>query len=278
MATRALSTPQALPADVRWMNALAGLLALLAAVLALLLAALWVARQPLWTLRAISLHGDVEHQSVAAIRTQVLPHLRGNFLTLDLAQARARFEALPWVREARVERVFPNRLRVTLREHEPLAWWQESGGTRAVSTTGEVFDITPDDPAAERWSTLAGPGSAAPAVVAMYQRLLPLVARLGRDIDELQLSERGSWRLLLDNGAVLELGRGDELALARLQRFVATQPALRARFGPRDIVTADLRYPHGYAVQLRGVSTDIDPAALRRAAARGASPSPTPLR
>lgn len=281
MATRA--TPMPLPADVRVMNAVAAALFALAGLAVVVAGVVWAARHPLWTLQGIVLRGDVEHQNAVTVRALVVPHLRGTFLTLDLAAARERFEALPWVREAVVERQFPNRLRVTLREHEPLAWWGEPGGGRLVSVRGEVFEADPDDPAADHWSTLHGPAGEAEAVVSMYRRLQPLVERLGRDIGRLELSGRGSWRLTLDSGAPIELGRGDAEALARLQRFVTTQAALRARYGPRDIVSADLRYPNGYALQLRGVTTQPDAPAGKRtaapAAARSASsPSRNPSR
>ena len=264
MATRA--APMPVPTDVRVMNAVAAVLFVLAGLAVVVAGAVWVARHPLWTLQGIVLRGEVEHQNAVTVRALVVPHLRGTFLTLDLAAARERFEALPWVREAVVERQFPNRLRVTLREHEPLAWWGEPGGGRLVSVRGEVFEADPDDPAAEHWSTLHGPAGEAEAVVAMYRRLQPLVERLGRDIGRLELSSRGSWQLTLDSGAPIELGRSDAEALARMQRFVTTLPALRARYGPRDIVSADLRYPNGYALQLRGVTTQTGTPAGRPAA------------
>lgn len=258
MATRAAPAPTPVPADVRVMNALAAALFALVALGALAAAVAWVARHPLWTLQGIQLRGDVEHQNAVTVRALVVPHLRGTFLTLDLAAARERFLALPWVREAVVERQFPNRLRVTLREHEPLAWWGEPNAGRLVSVRGEVFEASPDDPGADQWSTLAGPSGEAETLVAMHRRLQPLVERLGRDIGRLELSSRGSWRLTLDNGAPIELGRGEADAIARLQQFVTTQAALRARYGARDILSADLRYPNGYALQLRGVTTQPD--------------------
>ncbi len=279
MATRSVPTVPGVPFDVRLMNAVAVALAVVALVSVLGAAALWAARHPVWTLRVITLDGDVAHQTAALVRTVVLPHLHGTFLTLDLAHARERFLALPWVREAVVQRQFPNRLRVTLTEHEALAWWGDPTQGRLVSVQGEVFEAEPDDAEADQWPVLHGPAAEAETVVAMYRSVLPLVQRLGRDVAKLELSERGAWRLTLDNGAPLELGRGDAQAVERLQRFVATQPALRSRYGARDIVSADLRYPNGYALQLRGVTTELDaPAAPRRPAASVPVPSPSSSR
>ncbi|TSE20099.1 Cell division protein FtsQ [Tepidimonas alkaliphilus] len=277
MTRRAPPPPAPLPLDVRLMNATAAALLALTLLAALGAALLAWARHPMWTLRKVIVEGEAAHQNEVTIRALVLPHLRGTFLTLDLQAVRERFEALPWVREARVQRQFPHTLRVTLREHEPLAWWGERGGGRLVSVHGAIFDADPDEAAADAWPVLAGPPEEAEALVAMLRRVAPLVQRLGRDVERLELSPRGSWRLVLDGDAPLELGRGDEAALARLATFVTTHTALRARYGARDIVAADLRYPDGYAVRLRGVSTrpELPPPARRGAAAAPAVVTPS---
>lgn len=275
MNRRVAPPPAPLPLDVRLMNAAAAALLALALLGAVVAVLLWWARQPMWALRTIVIEGDVTHQNAVTIRALVLPHLRGTFLTLDLQQARERFEALPWVREARVQRQFPHTLRVTLREHEALAWWGERGGSQLVSVDGVVFEANADEAVADAWPVLAGPPEQAEQVVAMLRRVQPLLARLGRDLERLELSHRGGWRLVLDGDAPIELGRGDDLVPARLATFVTTQTALRARYGARDIVAADLRYPDGYAVQLRGVSTqpELPPPAQRGVPAAPSNPT-----
>jgi cell division protein FtsQ len=40
----------------------------------------------------------------------------------------------------------------------------------------------------------------------------------------------------------------------RIRRFIATVKPVAAHFG-RDLESADLRYPNGYAIKLRGVTT-----------------------
>ena len=71
----------------------------------------------------------------------------------------------------------------------------------------------------------------------------------------LHLSGRGSWRVELDNGATVELGRGSEdEVLARSERFVRTVSQVTGRYR-QPLLYADLRHTDGYAVRLRGVST-----------------------
>ena len=75
-------------------------------------------------LRQLKVEGDTQHNTAASIRSQVLPQLRGNYLSLDLQEARSAFEAVPWVRRAQVRRVWPDQLVVQLQEHQPVAYWE----------------------------------------------------------------------------------------------------------------------------------------------------------
>ena len=261
MARRPSTTmPLELPLDVKLMTWVANGLIVAAVMLGLGALALWAARQPAWSLGGISVHGDVEHQNEITLRTQVAQRLQGTFLTLDLQEVKRLFEAVPWVRRAVVQREFPNRLRVTLEEHQPAAWWGEAGAGKLINVQGEIFEATPDDPAAESWSTLSGPDGYAPRVFALYQALKPVLEPLGLQVQRLQLDTRGSWRAELSNGARLELGRGDQdVLLARIDTFTRTVEQLTQRYG-RDLEAVDLRYPNGYAVRLRGVTTVAEPA------------------
>ena len=71
----------------------------------------------------------------------------------------------------------------------------------------------------------------------------------------LELTDRGSWRATLDSGAAIELGRGEPAELLeRVNRFTATLSQLTQRY-PGAVQSVDLRYPNGYALRMRGVTT-----------------------
>lgn len=244
-----------LPQDVRLMTLATWALAALFLVMALASLLTWAVRHPGWGVAGIRVQGDVAHQSVVTLRAHIAQRITGSFLTVDLQAVRQLFEAVPWVRQAVVQREFPNRLRVTLTEHRAAAWWGRGGEGRLLSDLGQVFEANPDDGEAERLVELAGPDDQAPQVLAMYRDLVPLLARQQLGLQRLELSARGGWRLELLNGAPVELGRGEPGAvLVRVRRFVDTLPQLAGRYG-RELESADLRYPNGYAVKLRGVGT-----------------------
>jgi cell division protein FtsQ len=160
-----------------------------------------------------------------------------------------------------VRRIWPDRLAVTLEEHRPAALWVgEDGNDRLVNAQGEVFEANVGDVEDDALPSFAGPEGSAQAMLAMYRQLQPLLQRQQIDIDRLHLSGRGSWRVEVDNGAVVELGRGgaDEVA-ARTERFVRTLPQVTGRFR-QPLLSADLRHTDGYAVRLRDVTTSAPPA------------------
>jgi cell division protein FtsQ len=247
-----------LPLDVRLMNATA---TVLFTALGLLLAAAlgwWLVRHPLFAIGAITVEGDLNHNSVPTLRAQVTPRLAGNFFTVDLQRTRGVFESVPWVRQAVVRRQFPNRLRVALQEHQAAAYWGAGSESRLVNTHGEVFEANAGDVEQDELPRLAGPEGEAALVLAMYRRLKPLFEPLDLAVDQLTLSGRGSWTMELDSGAVVELGRGTvEEVVARSERFAQTLGQVTAKYGrrPEALVSADLRHGDGYAVKLRGVST-----------------------
>ncbi|NIM43074.1 MAG: FtsQ-type POTRA domain-containing protein [Hydrogenophaga sp.] len=251
-----------MPLDVKLMALATQLLLGVFALLALGALGTWAVRHPAWTVKGISVHGDVAHQNAVGLRAQLATQMRArlssSFLTVDLEQVRQMFEQVPWVRRAVVQREFPNRLRVTLQEHDAVAWWGEQGSGELVNSHGEVFEASPDD--VDGLPELAGPDGRAAEVLALHQALQAQFARLELGLDRLQLGERGGWRARLHSGAVIELGRGTPEELqARVQRFVGTLPQITERYAGA-LQTVDLRYPNGYALRVRGVTTTNDQA------------------
>jgi cell division protein FtsQ len=258
---------------VRWTLALAHGLTLLGLALLLTTLAAWVIQQPRFDLRTIEVRGDVQRVASATLRNGAIPRLSGNFFTLDLQQASDAFESVPWVRRAVVQRVWPDRLRVTLEEHEPAALWTSDDVTRLVNRQGEVFEANTGAVDDESLPSFEGPDGSAARVLALFRELQPLFDQMNADVDTLALSSRGSWTVTLAGGAQVELGRGDDAAvLERTTRFVQSMAEVTQRF-PRPLLHADLRHRDGYALRLAGLTTDAPPGGStpRSSAARPAA-------
>jgi cell division protein FtsQ len=262
---RAAPAAVVLPADVRLMNAVASLVFALVLIGLLVAGLQWLTRAPMFNIRVIQVDGELTRNNVATIRANAAPRLAGNFFSVDLQRARAAFESVPWVRQAVVRRIWPDRLAVTLVEHRAAALWQgEEGNDRLVNAQGELFDANVGDVEDEGLPIFAGPEGSSAAMLAMFGLLQPLLQRQQIDVARLHLSGRGSWRVEGDGGAVVELGRGNapEVA-ARTDRFVRTLSQVTGRF-QQPLLSADLRHTDGYAVRLRDVSTSEPPASGKR--------------
>ncbi|MFN3883900.1 MAG: cell division protein FtsQ/DivIB [Rhodocyclaceae bacterium] len=214
-------------------------------------------RMPLFPLREVVLAAPPQHVSAAQIAHALRTAISGNFFTVDLATVRSGIESLPWVRRAFVRRQWPDALAVTLEEHEAVAQWRHLNGEAAlVNRHGEVFEADPPEDASSL-PVLSGPPEAAHEILARLAAFDRQVAPLGRHVAALSLSPRLAWRLKLDDGVVIELGRDEErLPLgARLARFVEHYPSIQAHFG--GFQSADMRYPNGFV--LGGVAQPAQP-------------------
>ena len=89
----------------------------------------------------------------------------------------------------------------------------------------------------------------------MWRALEPAAEKMGEDIERLDLSGRGSWRATFGSGAVVELGRGTEAEVVeRFVRFAHSISQVTQTYNS-PLLSADLRHADGYAVKLRGVTT-----------------------
>lgn len=253
-----MKKPAPLPMDIRVMQLASGLLLAAGMLMAVLAGAGWLMRLPVFDLQAITVEGEVTRNNALTLKTNVVPRLQGNFFTLRLEQAQQAFETVPWVRSAVVRREFPNRLRVQLLEQHPVALWGDEGGSALLNQQGQVFEANLGEVEAEGLPRLKGAVSQSQQVLAMYRALRPVLQDADMDIEELELSARGSWRLQTSQGATIELGRGPSQDLmAQLRLFLRTLPQITARYGrtPKSLTAADLRHKDGYALRLQGVTT-----------------------
>ncbi len=228
------------------LNRAAGLLYGAAALLIVYGCIHYVVHLPVFPLREIRVIGDVGHVTNDQVAAVIARELRGNFFTVDLAQAREAFEKLPWVRKVNVRRQWPDRLELAVEEHQPLARW---GSTALVNAHGEVFEAA----ISSTLPVFSGPEGTASEVVARYAEFDHLLVPIGRKVVVIALSARRAWQLRLDDGMVLHLGR--ENLEGRLAGFVSAYQRTVARL-PQPPSHVDLRYSNGFAVRTPGLKWD----------------------
>lgn len=231
------------PAFMLW---LANLLYAVAAILLLYVTLFLVVHLPVFPLREVTVNGELKHVTREQVQFIVTRALKGNFFTLDLNKTRRTFEKLPWVRNVNVRRRWPDRLEVTMEEHQVLARW---GNTALVNTRGELFQAASD----QQLPVFTGPEDGVQEVATEYLVFKQQLAAIGRQPQQVKLSERRAWQVRLDDGLVVELGR--ERVEQRMDKFVKVFDRSLGRLN-RAISYVDLRYPNGFAVRLGSPAAD----------------------
>ena len=64
---------------------------------------------------------------------------RSSLLFLDAASMRTRLLANPWIADATVLKLYPDRLRIEIKERKPFALWQKDGRVALIAADGTVL-------------------------------------------------------------------------------------------------------------------------------------------
>ena len=159
---------------------------------------------------------------------------RSSLLFLDASRARARLLANPWIAEATVLKLYPDRLRIEIKERLPYALWQKDGRVALIAADGTVLE-TVAPPRFGNLPLVVGKGAEQNA-----QNFLTLIARYPTiahaTVASVLVAER-RWNLHLEGGVeVLLPEREPEQALHTLIDLERSDRLLS-----RDIVAIDLR-------------------------------------
>ena len=220
-----------------------------------------------WPVTRLAVRAEFDHVSAEQIRAAAEPKLGQGFFAMQLDQVRDAVARLPWVERVEARKRWPDTVELVVYEQQPYAHW--SGG-RLVNRTGELFEV-PGGEALQGLPRLAGPDDRLDDVLRFYSDCLRELGGSGLVLDSVNLSTRGSWRLHLAAGTVIELGRAD--AMEHLKRFLDVWPHIAStRAHPPQSV--DLRYANGFAV--RWDPAQPDPSAGNGESGTGNGQSPIP--
>lgn len=199
--------------------------------------------------KTVKIIADANYLSPEDLKKTIQLGIDGGFFSFHPEVLKQQLKSLPWVKAVTVRRVWPQTLRVTVEEHQPLARWGRNG---VLSREGEIFfpekaRIPKDLPRFE------GPDHQAALMLSEYQTLSADLAPLHLNIRALTLTSRHAWQMVLSNGVRVMLGR--QHINERVAQFVRVYPRIAAT-KPIPMASVDLRYPNGLAVQFGTPSSD----------------------
>ncbi|MFL9826308.1 cell division protein FtsQ/DivIB [Rhodoplanes sp. SY1] len=168
---------------------------------------------------------------------------RSSLLFLDAADARARLRANPWVAEATVQKLYPDRVAIDITERAAFALWQKDGQVHVIAADGTVLD------AYVSRGVMALPfvvGTGADTRARAFLATLDRHPGLRDQVAAAVLVAERRWNLKLKNGIDVRLPETEvPRALDQLAALEQDKKLLS-----RDIVMIDLRLPDRVTVRL----------------------------
>lgn len=208
-------------------------------------------------IRELDFQGELDQVDVDVMRERVAGAVEGNYFGVNLAKVERVVEDLDWVQRARVRRIWPDGLRITIDEHRLVARW---GNDAWLNDNGDVVELAAvEQPDVLR---LAGPQGTSAEVFQRAVNWIPVMRDSGLELKALTLNERRAWYAVVaraGSGGIFSVALGREAVADRFDRFLNAFRALPADKIAR-IDHVDARYPNGVALRLQQPVQSEEPA------------------
>lgn len=192
-------------------------------------------------IKQVSVNGDFRFLDKTQVEEIILPHLGTGYFLVDLPKIRDGLQKLPLVHEVTIRRAWPDRLLVFITEQVPVLRFGEKA---YLNPYAEVFEPGEELPGLEL-PTVNGPAGTGKLLLRTFDQFTELLEPLGLRIATLSLDGKHAWRLVLNNGTEVLLGRRE--VESKLRTLI--QALGGALAGERDRITRiDMRYSNGMAV------------------------------
>lgn len=164
------------------------------------------------------------------------------FFTQDIESVRKQIETMTWIKSVAVRKIWPDKLSITVLEHQPIAIWND---TDFLSSEGTVFQLPMERLKNKSLPLLFGPDYQSSFVLENWYKIEANLKQKGLSLKKLAIDDRGSWLVTLDTDVLLKLGRGRWQD--KLERFATIYPQIEVPTNQK-LSYVDLRYDVGAAV------------------------------
>ncbi len=215
--------------------------------------AVWQLAQPdTLPIQQVKVKGEFRYLDKQDLYKAIGDLASAGFFNVDVRAVKQAAEAMPWVDSASVRRIWPDMLRIDIREQIPLARWQGGG---MVNRHGDVVSVVATG-ALDDLPVFNGPEGTAKILAKRYQLLSVPLAKMELTVMTLTLSERRAWQVSLDTGMHLLFGRAMlDTQLSRFANAYSSVPAEKLE----NIQSVDLRYTNGFAVRWKKLANKSMP-------------------
>lgn len=200
-------------------------------------------------IRKIAVEGEFQHLTAEHVQTVVSNAVNGGFFDVDVTKVRAHILDEPWIFDAAVRRVWPDTIRVSIREQNAVARWGEYA---LLNQTADIFVPNLEDIPAGL-VVLNGPIGSESELLSWYIAVKNRFDAVGLGITHISLSDRRAWAIELDDGVKLVVGR--HAVADRLSRFSSAFERVLKENWDR-VALVDLRYTNGFAIREKASVAD----------------------
>ena len=191
----------------------------------------------------IAIAGEMPYTTRLDIENAIEKVNLGNFFNLDVNDVQQKVAKLPWVYSVSVRKKWPNELKIYVVDQKPIAHWN---GDFLINENGKAFQADVRR-LPEKLPAFFGPEGSEQIALDNFRNLNKLLDFSQLAIDELVLTERFAWQLILTDGVTINLGRDNRVE--RIQRFMDVYPAIKLnKKQGQQVDYVDLRYDTGLAV------------------------------
>lgn len=175
-----------------------------------------------------------------------------NLLVLSTGRVASKIESLAWIRDVRVERIIPSKVRITVTERTAAAKVLLPGGAYIVDEEGVVLDEGGDAPVALVSLPMEGLTAGDRITLPQYHEALRIVRGLNPSLraklDRVRAPTVDGITLELSDGVTILYGAAE---LMREKNFAVSALLNDAASSARGIASIDVRVPRRPAVRLR---------------------------
>ena len=166
----------------------------------------WFFSQPNFHLKYLILNissDNVQHVKPKELKKLVIMELNGTALTTDLGPIYKSVLSHPWIKEATVRRIWPNKILVNLVEHNIIGVWSDG---RFVTQAGKLlqFDKLQSESINKEKNCfllkLDGPNETVTAVLDRARMISKKAIKVGLQTTGVQLTSQYDWRVFFSNG------------------------------------------------------------------------------
>ena len=193
-------------------------------------------------LKHIAIEGEFRYVSKAELQERISEKLDGSFVDLDLRAIKDAIESNPWVSNVKIERVWPDSLKLKVHEHKPIARWNNNG---FIASDGKLIS-TGDNAVLETLPLLQGDLDLSQEVSENYLAFSEILKSSELKIRGIEADLKRSWTIEFEDGFMLVLG--NENIHERLENFTYVFNAYLLK-KKLKLEKVDMRYEHGLAIK-----------------------------